>query len=55
MIMGQSFDQQTTELKAAKETVAKIDKRCNNLSCSMNSLQEENTSLKRSQKQVHEK
>jgi len=45
--MGQSFDQHTTELKAAKETVAKIDKRCNNLGCSMNTLQEENTSLKK--------
>jgi len=44
--MGQSFNQQTTELNAAKETVAKIDKRCNNLGCSMSTLQEENTSLK---------
>jgi len=44
--MVQSFDQQTTELKAAKETVAKIDKRCNNLGCSISTLQEENTSLK---------
>jgi len=44
--MVQSFHQQTTQLKAAKETVAKVDKRCNNLGCSMNTLQEENTFLK---------